>query len=319
MDCLIGIDGGGSRTRAVLVDGSGNLLAGALGGPANIQLHNKETFKTTINSLLSELYTSSRSSSRMVKAIVAGFAGAGRSSNREIAGSILDKLDLKNRHKIMTDMEIALYGAFRDKPGIILIAGTGSAAFGRDAIGNVRRCGGWGYLVGDEGSGYYIGRTAVRYTLQSYDTILPATVLTDIICEAFDLETIDQIIPAIYSGAVSRIDIANLAPAVLDAEVQGDQVALMIIEEAGKSLGKLVETLLHRLKFEAKPVNLCLAGSIFKKRDTLLPYILENIQDGVRIVDPQFPPVVGAALLAFKEVKIPITPEVETNLKKIGE
>lgn len=319
MNCLIGIDGGGSRTRAVLVDSSGNLLAGALGGPANIQFLDKETLKITINSLLSELYASSRSSPRTVKALVAGFAGAGRPSDRKIVGSIFDELDLKDRYKIVTDMEIALYGAFRDEPGIILIAGTGSAAFGRDAAGILQRCGGWGYLVGDEGSGYYIGRTAVRYALQSYDTILPATVLVDIICKTFDLEAIDQIIPKIYSCAVSRIDIANLAPAVLDAAAQGDAVAMMIIEDAGKSLGKLVETLLHRLNLEAKPVNMCLTGSIFNKREILLPHIMKNLREDVRLVDPQFPPVAGAVLLAFKQANITIDAEVEANLRKIRE
>lgn len=319
MNCLIGIDGGGSRTRAVLVDSSGCLLAGALGGPTNIQFLDKETFKITISSLLSELYTSSRSGPQAVEALVAGFAGAGRPSDREIIGLVFDELELKDRYKILTDMEIALHGAFRDEQGIVLIAGTGSAAFGRDAAGRVQRCGGWGYLVGDEGSGYYIGRTAVRYALQSYDTMLPATVLVDIICRVFDLDAIDRIIQKIYSGMVSRTGIANLAPAVFDAAAQEDEVALMIIKDAGESLGKLVETLLRRLNLKTKPVNLCLTGSIFNKREILLPHILKNIREEVRLIDPQFPPVAGAVLLAFKQANITINAEVEDNLRKIRE
>jgi len=214
-------------------------------------------------------------------------------------------------------LEIALNGALHGQEGIVVNAGTGSGAISRNSEGKTERCGGWGYIVGDEGSGYSIGRKAIQYSLKSYDGMLLDTVLTKRICSHFSIESITMIIPEIYSGKISRTGVASLAPAVFDASRNSDPVAKMIIEESGEYLGKLAETLLNRIKFTAEPVELCLSGSIFENKDLLLPSLLLNINDRISITEPQFPPVVGALLTAFKKASLAINSGIEDNLKKI--
>lgn len=317
MGCLIGIDGGGTKTRAVAVDLSGRKLAVSYAGPSNINLIDQDRFSKTIDSLLSDLLHNANCTPESVVYLVCGFAGAGRNSAKKSIESTFSEFGYSGKCRVSTDMEIALNGALHGQEGIVINAGTGSGAVGRDAGEKIERCGGWGYIVGDEGSGYSIGRKAVQYSLQSYDGMLPRTLLAEEICVRFSIGSIDMIIPEIYSGKITRSGIASLAPAVFEAAHNSDAVAKMIIDESGQYLGKLAETLLDRLEFTVEPVELCLSGSIFENKELLLPSILRTIIDRVKITEPKFPPVAGALLTAFKEAGMETGSGIENNLKKI--
>ena len=199
MNCLIGIDGGGSQTRALAVDLSGKVLGTARTGSSNILLSGRESFKKSLDSLFSILYSNSGLFAESVNYLVAGFAGAGRKEEAEYIESGFRANGFAGKISIVTDLDVALHGAFEGGPGVILNSGTGSAATGKDPSGNIMKCGGWGHLVGDEGSGYSIGQSAIRYSLQRCDRVSPETQLAGVVCEHFDLRSITDILPLIYS------------------------------------------------------------------------------------------------------------------------
>jgi len=316
---LIGIDGGGSRIRAVAVESNAALIATvSLRFPANVLSSEEKSFYETLNAVFTALQTYLSTQSLEKSAIVAGFAGAGRPSEQNALLSLFSKIGFRNNITILSDLEIALEGAFPEGEGIVLVAGTGSAAIGRDASGVIQRCGGYGYILGDEGSGYDIGRKAISYAIQNTDGLLPETHLTAELCSCFSVHSVTDIIPLVNSGKLKPADISAFAPTVFSLAREGDALALKIITEAGTSLGILVQGLVKRLKFSSFPISLCLVGSIFKDKELILPYLFSNLPgDTILIVEPEFPPVIGAVIRAFRTSNIPVTDRIKSELKKI--
>ena len=319
IEYVIGIDGGGSRIRSVIVDTGGRLTA-HIGLPfsANVVSVNALLISERLRALFDAYKTYIPDRGTFSGIIAAGFAGAGRESERQATYDIFSNLGFKNRVFIFTDLEIALEGAFPFGFGIVLAAGTGSAAFGKDSHGIVRRCGGWGYLLSDEGSGYDIGRKAIAYSLRSFDGLLPKTRLLDDVCSHFSLSSITEIVTLVHSGKIQPAEIADCAPIVFKAAYENDAVAASIITEAGTALGTLVFGLLQNLHFTGRPVPLCLTGSLFKSKEMLLPHILASLPEGsIAITEPVFPPVIGAVLKAFHTAGISVTGDITNNLKQI--
>jgi len=315
MNCLIGIDGGGFGTRAVSVDAAGNVLAFQNGPASNIQHISQEKFAEIIRFILQNLHDAAGTDSVSVQYLTAGFAGVGFKYESEIALSVFHRLGYENKCTIMSDMEIALEGAFPDEPGIVLNSGTGSIAIGRSSSGNIERCGGWGYLLGDEGSGYWIGRSAISTALHSFDTIALDTQLTEIICERFEIDSMPEIIPKVYSGVINRTDIASLAPAVIDAAIAGDIIAWLICNEAAQKLALLVRTVMKKLNI-GKPVKLCLTGSVLKRKELFLPLIMDELDGDITFAEPEFPPVIGAVILAMRKCGLDVDKSVRNRLKQ---
>ena len=160
---IIGIDGGGTKTAAVIADVQGTILARRSGGPANFHISGVERASRTIVALMKDCCVSAGCSLNDVGASIIGLAGAGRAGDKkEIAKGILKVASSKNvklrNLSIESDARVALEGAFKGGPGIVVIAGTGSIVYGKDVNGNIHRAGGWGRILGDEGSGFSIGR-----------------------------------------------------------------------------------------------------------------------------------------------------------------
>ncbi|MFC1476934.1 N-acetylglucosamine kinase [candidate division KSB1 bacterium] len=316
MSSFIGIDGGGSITRAVMTDRDGNCLAAVSGPAANIQHVTIETLEKILLSLVTRLQDQSKTGDAPVQYIVAGFAGAGWPVEQKKVESVFNKLGFLENCYICSDIEIASEGALVDAPGVVLSVGTGSIAFGRDRDGEVVRAGGWGYLLGDEGSGYWIGLQAISRSLQSYDAAVPNTALSNIICQAFELNSIPEIVPLVYSEKVNREAIAALAPAVFDAARNKDAAALSILHEAADLLAVLVKTILKRHTIES-PAALCLTGGIFEQRDILLPALLEHLRDEVILQEPRMIPAAGAVLMALRECNMTVNDHIIGNLSKV--
>lgn len=315
MICLIGIDGGGSFTRAIAVDHTGHVVATSVKGPTFLQFLDKDRTQSVTESLISALLEQAGTSVGSVDFLVAGVAGAGGVQAREIMVSVLRKIGFRENFSITSDLEIALHGAFLGRTGIVLNAGTGSSAICRDSSGAVERCGGWGYLIGDEGSAYHMGRLAFRYIFQSLDGIIDDTSLSKILCDEYQLAAVEELIAKLYSGTISRSAIAAFAPHVFHAAQEGDRIAREIVKECGTALGALVETLLKRARFDIGPVPLCCTGGMFENRDLLLPLILEAVNNEVRIEQPRFSPLAGAVLMGFDKANISVDTELKADLK----
>jgi N-acetylglucosamine kinase-like BadF-type ATPase len=216
---VIGMDGGATKTAAMLSDLSGNVLAEETSGPSNPQVVGFEKVAEVIVGLAEELAGRAGCKTNDIVSLIAGLAGAGRDGDKDqvkaaVASEAKRRKAVLGRVGIETDGRIALEGAFKGKSGIIIIAGTGSFALAKDHKGSTHRVGGWGRILGDEGSGYTIGRDGLNAVTKHLDGRGKPTLLTALIDQRFGLSNHEKIIGSIYR---SSFDVATVAPLVVEA------------------------------------------------------------------------------------------------------
>ncbi|NOZ60105.1 MAG: hypothetical protein GXO74_00335 [Calditrichaeota bacterium] len=319
MSFFIGVDGGGTKTELVLLDAEGNLIVKTRVGSTNYQAVGASRVKQELLNGFQQLLKKSKVDVKRVADIFLGLAGAGRKNDQIEVKKLFDGTPYQGKIFVDTDAVIALAGAFGTKPGIVIISGTGSICFGKNSQGQFIRAGGWGYLLGDEGSGYFIGSSAIIAALKDFDGRGDRTQLLQEITSHFQLKSIDEIIPLIYQNKIDRIKIADLAPLVFRVAKQGDLIAEEIIKTTGKELGMLARAVAVRLGFSGEEVKVALIGSIFKQRDYLINHISKELYEiswNVSITDAMFQPSFGAALLAMQRSNIEINEMLLENLKK---
>lgn len=296
---FLGFDGGGTTLRGCLIDESGEVLAGASHPPASFPKL-REKIGEPVAALAHELQTRAALPSGPAKA--AGFCstGVGRPAEREIVERALREKNIAATIIAESDFMAAHAGAFGGGAGIIVNAGTGVFGFGRTADGENIRVGGWGYLLGDEGSGFAMAQAALIAALKDWDGRGPKTVLRPIFEKHFNVTSIELCISQIYSSDFDRGNFAELAPLVFDAADQGDVVANEIVRHAGRELGHLVRAAQSRGQWQF-PIPLVLIGNLFRRRDMLLPGFWEVLDaKQFHLISPRFEPVAGAALLAMR-------------------
>ncbi|MBX6371250.1 MAG: ATPase [Acidothermus sp.] len=273
---VLGVDAGGSGTRAVLVEG-GAILERFEESPLNVLLHDDAVDR------LAELIT--KSGARAAGLGLAGVRGAGeaeRLRNRIAAAVGIPVV-------VADDTEVAFLGAFRGAPGIIVIAGTGSNAFGRDAQGRAARVGGHGFLLGDEGGAYWIANQAIRAALHSFDGTGPkSAALEAAVLAGFGMvdDGFDGVVRLVHSAPADRHLVARLAPAVMALE---DPVALRILDRATAALVAMAQTLRARL---GPDLPVAMHGGVFAH-----PRIRERFVAATQAVEPAEPPELGAVRL----------------------
>jgi N-acetylglucosamine kinase-like BadF-type ATPase len=314
---VIGLDGGGTKTVGVLLNNNGEMLGRTVAGSSNIQAIGEEELADTFKTLVKELLKQAKIENTEIDHIYAGLAGAGRPKDKERVAQVFDALNLTKAYTVDTDAMAALAGSFSGGSGIIVISGTGAICFGKDEQGNVVRCSGWGYLLGDEGSGFYIGQQAIMAALKDLDGRGVKTALRAELEKKYNLDSIDLIISPIYSGQIDRSEIASNAPLVFDLAEQGDAAAEQIIQQAGIELGKIVAATAKRMKKENKNIQVALIGSIFNRINVLLPFIKKEtdpISRHIDFIEPRWEPAVGSALLGLQQEGISINDELLETL-----
>jgi N-acetylglucosamine kinase-like BadF-type ATPase len=311
---FLGFDGGGTHLRGCLIDENGNVLAVASHPPASFPKL-KEKIGAPVAALARELQTRAGLSAEPASA--AGFCstGVGRPADRELVKRALYETKIAQKIIAESDALAALTGAFGGSPGIIIIAGTGVIAFGRDLNDAIIRVGGWGYLLGDEGSGFSVAQAALIAALKAWDGRGAPTALREIFEKHFNVASIELIISQIYSSDFDRGKFAELAPLVFAAADQGDAVAQEIIKNAGRGHGHLIQAALKRGKWPTS-IPLALIGNLFRRRDVLLPGLREVLSEkDFHLMPPRFEPVIGAALLAMMAARVPVKEEFLRNLE----
>ncbi|MBV8729303.1 MAG: ATPase, partial [Acidobacteriia bacterium] len=230
MKFFLGIDGGQSSTTAVIGDETGRVLGTGIGGPCNhaVAEEGRERLRKTI----SESVADACRAAALDPAVRFAAACCGMSGGPDDKRAILEAILPADRLVVTTDAAIALAGATESGRGIIVIAGTGSMAFGRNAAGASARAGGWGYLFGDEGSAFDIVRQALRFALRMEEGWGPVTVLRDRFLAASGCTTANELMHHFYDPDWPRDRIAALAPLVDQAAANGDQVAQEILQYA---------------------------------------------------------------------------------------
>ncbi len=292
-----GIDAGGSRSEIVIVDGRLTVLMRFTGPPAAVRPDNiSAVARILAEGLKAALDNVDRSG---VSGLVVGAAGAGRPRERQALETALRELVIATEIKVMGDGEIALESALGDTPGILLMAGTGSIAYARDSKGTVRRVGGLGWQLGDEGSGYSLGRAALSAAGQAAEGRGPATLLLDMIQKKTGTSTLDALVD--WAQTARRDGVAGLAPLVSEAASEGDLVARELIERAATDLAAHVEALMRRIAPDL-PGGIALSGGLlandtFRARTVAA---LERVAPKIPIIQRTVDPALGAAALATR-------------------
>jgi glucosamine kinase len=292
---VLGIDAGGTKTVCQLADGSGRLISEARGGGANLQASGELHVEKTLHDLMEQCIGDR---ARVPAAICLGMAGVDRPDDAAVVRGIMKRIGYKARVLVVNDALVALEAGAPGSPGVVIISGTGSIAYGRNAAGQAARAGGWGYVLGDEGSGYWIGLHALKtFTAESDGTQQRPSSLTPRVRAELGLNRADDLLAWTYHSGGTRVkDIARLTGIVLEAAASGDAAALEILENAAHHLALLAKTVIRRLDFPARPA-IAFAGGLLTSDNALSRAVCARL-DLDAIPEPQHRPVIGAALLA---------------------
>lgn len=294
---LMGIDGGGSTVRVVIVTPALDVRAEYIGPAVNPSAVGREEAASRIQAAMRETIRQAGLTPDQITGVGAGIAGA---SNRfawavDWVREVVQAVTPQARVVPSSDYEIALVGAKGQRLGILLLAGTGSLAYGVNAAGQSALVGGWGYLLGDEGSGYWLGSQALRAVARMADGRGRNTLLSKKLLKALHFTQPLDILPWLYGESPRVQEIARLAPLVLECAAQRDPVARSIVENGAFDLALAVRSVMHRLDLhEHRPV---FAGSLLTTPNPLSRLVCTML-DMPGIPTPRYTPVIGAALLA---------------------
>jgi N-acetylglucosamine kinase-like BadF-type ATPase len=262
---ILGVDGGGTKTVAWLApldDDSNTVVLGrGQAGPGNPRAAGFETAQANITTAIANAFADAKIPQSTIAAVCLGLAGVGRPADRAAMAAWAAGLDIAPQGNVTHDAEPVLVAAAPDCVGIALICGTGSLAWGRNSDGKIARCGGWGHLLGDEGSGYKIALAGLDAAVRSADRRAPRTDLLAAYMQRLDAELPEDIIESIYAPEMTRARIAELASTVFDLRTT-DEVAEAIIEQAAAELALLVAILSRQLGFSSEGYTLALTGGV---------------------------------------------------------
>lgn len=301
MKYLIGLDGGGTKTKCILTDINFNPVFETVGSASNFLVIGTQTVSDTIFSLITECISTVKISIEDIEAIVLGTTGGGRRSDAEllekqIFADAKNKSIPINKFRVESDARIALEGAFTGKSGSILIAGTGSIMFGKDEKGEIHRVGGFGRFIGDEGSGYRIGRKGLNAAARYFDGRAKSTKIAELLRLEFSISTSEELITEVYRN---NFNIASAAPIVFDAADTGDKTAQRILENEADELLLHINAMKEKLKVDFLKVSLI--GSILTKPNYFSYLFNEKVIrrfNDVKIMEAEHSPEFGAALMA---------------------
>ena len=271
----MGVDGGGTRTRVALVDGAGRECARAEGPPTLVDPANPNATIGVITDLCREV-ASIGGADLPVAGLWAGIAGAGTEPARGLVETALREAGLSSCTSVGADAEATFHDAFPSGPGILLLSGTGSIALGRGADGSRLRVGGWGLHLGDEGSGYRIGMSALRALARGEDGRGISTDLRDPVLKVLGVTGPAALIK--WTATARKADVASLVPLICEVAEAGDQAALAILEKAVDQLVGHVRTLMRRLEPWPATPEVALAGGLLKEERPLRLRVIRAIE-----------------------------------------
>ncbi|MEO5895466.1 MAG: BadF/BadG/BcrA/BcrD ATPase family protein [Vicinamibacterales bacterium] len=298
---VLGIDAGGTKTVCQLADGEGRILSEARSTGANLQA----VGELEVEKVLHEVMDEAIGDRPIVPgAICLGIAGVDRPDDAAVVRAIMKRIGYKARVLVVNDALVALEAGAPGQPGVVIISGTGSISYGRNARGESARSGGWGYVLGDEGSGYWIGRAALRAVLREADKRGPKTALTPLLLEHFGVTQAQGLIHEVYHTNLKPTAIGALARSVAAAFAHGDAAAIGILRAAADELESAALSVARRLGLVGDAFVFILAGGIFRAVGWLEQELASRLPlsapgSRVRLLDRE--PAAGAVALALHE------------------
>ncbi|MEZ5285461.1 MAG: BadF/BadG/BcrA/BcrD ATPase family protein [Vicinamibacterales bacterium] len=298
---VLGIDAGGSKTVALLATGEGRIVEEERAGGANLRTHGELVVEKTLHEVIERI------TSRLTDppaAVCLGIAGVDRADDAATIRGVMRRLGFRDHTLIVNDALIALVAGAGQPTGLVLVAGTGSIAYGVNASGAAARSGGWGPVLADEGSGYWIGRRALVSIMRQADGRGPRTALTAMVLRQLGLSRADDLVQEIYEGAERRQLVATLGPLVDQARADGDVVAAEILRDASVELAGAAQSVITRLQMRGDVFSTFLSGGVFKS----MPWLAADVAGRLTEVAPRAAcalltaePAAGAVTLALAE------------------
>lgn len=307
MEYVIGIDGGGTKTLLKISDLKGNLMAVCEGGPSNINSMDREYVGNVLKKLIYEGVDKINESIDNCCCLCMGAAGIDRPEDRDIMMDIIRSSGFKREIIVTNDAETALYGGVLGGEGIIIISGTGSICFGRNNEGETCRAGGWDHIIGDEGSGYDIGRRALTSVVRSYDGREKETLLTPMILEYLYLKSPEDLINYVYRSSIGKKEIADIAKIVDEAFKKGDSTAEQILKASAEKLYICTLPVIKKLGFTNKAVSMAVSGSVLVKNEYIYSLFSNYINAAyplINITKMKNDAAWGAVLISLNKVNI---------------
>jgi N-acetylglucosamine kinase len=320
MNVMLAIDGGGSRTRCLAIDRAGRVVGRGESGASNHLLVDLEIVEASLKEAINAALAQARLMPTDVVCVSAGLAGVDYDGRGAVEmEELLGELGF-TRTVINADMVIAHAGALGGGPGVLALAGTGSAILGIDATGRRVKVGGWGPAYGDEGSAYRIAQSALTAAARAYDGRGPQTTLLPAITQALGLLDFRETVARIYTEKMEPRDIASLSRLVHQAAETGDEVARTIFLQAGEDLAESVAAALRQLSLSDAQKIVSYQGAVLAACSLVRERFMETLRrqfPGATVVPPRFVPVVGAYLLGCKSLGQPFPVEQEGSLRSI--
>ena len=300
---VLGIDAGGTKTVCQLADEHGALIAESRAGGANLQAAGELHVEKVIHDVMAEAIGSR---GIVPAAICLGIAGVDRPEDSIVVSGIMRRIGAHSRTVVVNDALVALEAGVPGEPGVVIISGTGSISYGRNARNEGARSGGWGHVLGDEGSGFWIGRAAIRAVLREADQRGPRTTLTPLLLEHFRVPAAQNLIHEVYQNNLQPSAIGSLARSVQTAFSEGDEASSGILRGAADELESSGVSVAKRLGLGDEPFPFILAGGIFRA----VPWLRDEMQrrlplavpgSTARLLDRE--PAAGAVSFAIQEAK----------------
>lgn len=300
---VLGIDAGGTKTVCLLANERGLIVSEGRGPGANLRASGELAVEKVLHEVME---TAIGERSIVPAAICIGIAGVDRDEDAQTVRSIMRRIGYKSRVQVVNDALVALVAGADEAPGIVIVAGTGSIVYGRNAMFEAARAGGWGPALGDEGSGYWIGREALAAAVRAVDGRGPATRLTADVLAHFHIDDPSQLPQVVYDRDLPGPGIAALGPLVQRACERHDVVATRVLERAADELALAAGSVAARLEMRGEAFPFILAGGVFRVIPWLaaeLPRRLVEIAPRAVVRALQEEPAVGAVRLALSEAR----------------
>jgi N-acetylglucosamine kinase-like BadF-type ATPase len=311
---VLGIDAGGTKTVALLADGDGRIIGEGRAGGANLQTEGELEVEKILHTVI-ERATDGRHPP--VAAVCLGMAGVDREDDARIIRDVMRRLGFRSNALIVNDALIALVAGAGPSPGLVVVSGTGSIAYGVNQHGVAARAGGWGPTLGDEGSGYWIGRRALAAVMRDVDGRGPRTDLTALVLRHFGLARPEGLVAEIYHQPQGRRVIAALGAVVDLARGEGDPVAIDIMAHAAGELVLAAASVISRLDMRGEQFPILLSGGMLRESVWLAGEIRQRMAEvaprsAVRLLTEE--PATGAVRLAIAEARggVRVPPYIDT-------
>lgn len=283
----------------VAADLDGKIIARSEGKSTNLASNDEEDVRKNLEALFHDLSEKSSLSRESCRYICIGSAGLDYESNCEIMKKIFRHLGFLCPISALSDSELVLHAATKSKPGAVVISGTGSIAYACDSDGNIFRSGGWGHLLDDDGSGYWIGKESIRRSLRASDGRSEKTILSDMLIKIYGTENISSCVEWVYSK-FQKAEIAKLSVCVEEAAMENDKVALDILNEAADELALLAKSVID--KMNSKPAFITVSGGMIMNSEIYFSFFKEAMKkynSAIEIKKLETEPVLGAIDLAL--------------------